>query len=139
MRRPLLRRLAERDGSVAVEFALTGSAFFLLVFFILEAGLLLWTKSAMQMAAAQTARCTAIGSSECQDAKAYAMSLIATWGVGGIVSSPSVEVQPGTTCNNTAGHYSAVTITAAAAGLGVLIAPLSSAALSVTACYPSGP
>ncbi len=137
MRRSLLRRLAERNGSVTLEFAIVGLAFFLLIFFILEAGLLLWTKSAMQVAASETARCTAISASACRDPRAYAASIIGTWGVAGVISDPSVSVQPGTTCNSTTGHYSAVTISGTASWLSNFMPP-SSALLSASACYPSG-
>lgn len=130
--------LAGRDGTAALEFALLGSAFVMLIVLVLGAGLLFWAKGAMQMAASQTARCTAIGSSACSNPQAYAASLLGAWGVSGLVPSISISVQSGTTCNSSAGQFSLVTISGAGGGIGAFIAPLSGTVLTVSACYPSG-
>jgi Flp pilus assembly protein TadG len=137
MRRYLWRWLGARGGTATLEFALLGSSFVLLVFFLLGMSLLLWAKGAMQMAASRTARCTAIGSSACASPQAYAASLISAWGTAGIVPSISVTVQSGTTCNSTAGHFSMVTISSTGAS-GGFVASLSGIILTSSACYPSG-
>lgn len=138
MRHPLRRLLGRRDGTATLEFALLGSTFVVLLFFVLGAALLLWAKGAMQMAASRTARCTAIASSACTDPQAYAASLMSAWGVSGIISSISVSVQSGTTCNSAAGHFSAVTISSTGGVSAGFVAPLSGTVLTASACYPSG-
>lgn len=99
MRQRLRRLPGASDGTATVEFALLGPLFVVLVFFVLGAGLLLWAKGVMQMAALRTARCTAIGSLACTNPQAYATSLISIWGIAGIVPSIRVSVQSSTTCN----------------------------------------
>lgn len=141
MRKTLRRLLICRDGTTAMEFALVGPVFLVLLLFILEVSLLLWAKGAMQMAASQTARCTATGSSACTNPQNYATSLMSAWGVSGIVPSISVLVQPNTTCNSTAGHFSKVTISSTggvSGGFGGFVAPLAGTVLTASACYPSG-
>jgi Flp pilus assembly protein TadG len=138
MKGPLQRLLGSRNGTASLEFALLGPIFVMLLFFVLGASLLLWAKGAMQMAASQTARCMAIGSSACTNPQNYATSLISAWGVAGIVPSISVSVQSGTTCNGTAGHFSTVTISSTGGVSRGFVMPLSGTVLTASACYPSG-
>lgn len=139
VRRPFRRLPAANDGGTSVEFAIVGSTFVLLVVFLFSAGLLLWARGALQMAASQTARCTAIASSACPDPKAYANDLLSAWGVAGIIppATISVSVQPNVTCSRTSGLFSKVTISGTNADLAWAVAPLSSTVLTATACYPS--
>ncbi|MCW3475432.1 TadE/TadG family type IV pilus assembly protein [Limobrevibacterium gyesilva] len=128
---------AHRKGTTTLEFALIGPTLLLIVFFIMGAALLLWAKGTLQMAASQTARCTAIGSTNCTDAKAYAVSLITTWGAGAIIPSIDVSVQSNNSCNNMLGHFSKVTISTGS-GIAWFVPQLSGKALTASACYPSG-
>lgn len=130
--------LNDRHASTTLEFAIVGLPFLLLLLFIIGGGILLWAKSAMQMAAAQTARCVAIGSLDCTDRTAYAMGVLQNWGVANILPSVSVSVQTGQTCSFTAGHYASVTLTAAAGPVGQIIPGMSNATMTSTACFPSG-
>jgi Flp pilus assembly protein TadG len=130
--------LNDRRGSTALEFAIVGSPFILLLLFIVGGGMLLWAKSAMQIAAAQTARCVAIGSLDCTDRTAYATGVLQQWGVANILPSVVVSVQTGQTCSFTAGHYASVTLTAAAGPVGQVIPGMSNATMTSTACFPSG-
>lgn len=136
MRRCLRRLSAERDGTAALQFALVAPIFLSLVLFTLGAGLLLWAKGVMQMAAVRTARCTAIASPDCPDPTAYATSVLKAWGVAGIVPAVGVSVRSASTCDGTVGRFSAVVITGS--GPAGLVSPLSSMTLSASACYPSG-
>jgi TadE-like protein len=132
------RRASARRASAGVEFALVASCFFALVLFILDVSLLFLGKGALQMAAAQTARCTAIGAPACASAQTFAASLIGGWGAGGILPSLDVSVQSGTSCNGVPGQFSVVTISSpgnATLQLGGLLA----SAQSASACYPSAP
>lgn len=136
MKRSPRRLSAERDGTAALEFALVGPIFVSIVLFTVGVGMLLWAKGAMQVAAARTARCTAISSPDCPDPQAYAASLIRAWGVSGIVPTVVVSVRSVSTCDGTTGRFSAVAITGG--GPAGLISPLSSVTLNASACYPSG-
>lgn len=138
MRRRSRCLLADRRAVAAVEFAIVGPAFLALVLFLIGAGLVLWARGAIQVAAAETARCTAIGSSDCANPQTYAASVINSWGASGLLPSISVSVQSGVTCNSTAGHFSSVTISETAQGVWAMVPALSQAVLSATACYPSG-
>ena len=65
-RRAGFRRLrSDRSGAVALEFALTAPALFILIMGGIEFGRLLWTQSALQMSVAQAARCSAWQLSGC--------------------------------------------------------------------------
>jgi Flp pilus assembly protein TadG len=65
-RRSLAR---ERNGATALEFALVAGVFIPLSLGILDTGLLMWTKGTLQTTAALTARCAAIASPDCTDAR----------------------------------------------------------------------
>jgi Flp pilus assembly protein TadG len=84
----------DRRGSTAVEFAIVGSAFFLMLLGIIGFGLRLFTQQVMQATALQTARCVAIGASDCcasasdcSLAPAYAVSTAQSFGVVGLTTS----------------------------------------------------
>lgn len=131
------RLLQDRRGSTALEFAIVGSPFILLLLFIVAGGLMLWAKSALQIAASQTARCVAIGSLDCTDATAYATGLLNTWGAGNLLPTVNVTVLTGQTCSFTVGHYAMVTISAGIGPVGQIIPGMSSATMNSTACFPS--
>ncbi|MBC7799808.1 MAG: hypothetical protein H7Z10_04235 [Gemmatimonadaceae bacterium] len=109
-----------------------------IVFAIVGGGMLLWAKAAAQIAAAQTARCVAIGSTECVDPAAYARALLTKWGRSSLLPEAEVVVEAGSTCGSNVGHYADVTVTAPAGALGDMVAGLSGTSLVARACYPSG-
>jgi len=125
-------------GSMAVEFALIGSVFLMVILGIVQGGLLLWAKAAIEESASRAARCTAITSSYCTDPAADVTPLLNGWGVSGIVPSVSVSVASGTTCNNTAGHFSLVTVKSTGPVLSNILPAFSNIVLSSSSCYPSG-
>lgn len=55
----------DRSGTSAVEFGLTAPVFFLLVFGLIEFGLLLWTQVGMQRGAELAARCATVNATLC--------------------------------------------------------------------------
>jgi|SRR5712671_5549460 len=61
-----LRRIC-RDvrGTTAVEFAITAPIFFMLLFGLIEGGLVLWTQLGLQHGAEMAARCASINTSTC--------------------------------------------------------------------------
>lgn len=122
---------------MSLEFALVGPILVLLVIGTPTAGLLLWARGAMQLAASQTARCKAIGSTECPDPTAYATSIINNWGAGGLILPITISVQANDACSGTAGLFSSVTITSAAGTGAGLMRPFLNIVLTASACYPS--
>ena len=129
--------LTAREGIATLEFALVAPVFLLVIFLVFEVGMLMWANSAIQAAASQTARCTALDAPACADSKAFATSLINGWGVAGVLPSVSVTVQPDTTCNTATGRFSTVTITGTPSGLVSLASFLPNLVLTSTACYPN--
>lgn len=64
MRRYILARLRRNnDGSTAVEFAIVSFAFFIMMFGIIEYGLIMMSKVAVESAVMQVSRSTSIGTS----------------------------------------------------------------------------
>ncbi|WP_019904579.1 TadE family protein [Methylobacterium sp. 77] len=67
----MTRRIGgDESGTSAIEFALLAPVFLLLAWGAFGLALALWTKSALQETAAETARCLAIGASTCAAADA---------------------------------------------------------------------
>jgi Flp pilus assembly protein TadG len=56
---------ADERGVSAVEFAMLSPLFFLLLFAIIEGGIVLWTKSALQHGAEMAARCASVNTTLC--------------------------------------------------------------------------
>lgn len=135
MRGAILRLRAERRGASSVEFAVICPVLFLLLFMILAVCLLLWTKSAMQMAASELARCSAIGSSSCSDSHAYVASKLSAWGVSGLLPTFTATVTQGATCGSPAGHFSTVIIRGD--GPAWFVPTLPQTVLVAQACYPA--
>jgi Flp pilus assembly protein TadG len=61
----LYRIVRDNGGATAVEFAITAPVFFVLLFGILEGGLLVWTQIGLQHGAEAAARCASINSTAC--------------------------------------------------------------------------
>lgn len=136
MRRFMQRFLKSRGGTTSLEFAIIGPIFMLLLVGIVVAGLLLWSKAAIQLAASQAARCVAVGSADCSDPDAYVSSILKTWGVSSMIMLNPVSVQADTSCNRMTGRFSSVTVTGTgiSGGYGSSFANI---ILTANACYPS--
>jgi Flp pilus assembly protein TadG len=131
-----------RAGTVAVEFALVGSALFLICFGVLDLGILLWTQEALQSAAAQTARCAALGASTCTNPQQFAVNIVSAQTFAGVVTTGNVWVQSNATCTSTqgavtAGKYTVVRISSSFWASGLLPPPLNLMTLKASACYPN--
>ncbi len=72
MRKPLRALSHDRRGVAALEFGMLAGALIALCVGTIEIGLLFWGQNALQAAAAETARCVAIGSPDCPSAGTYA-------------------------------------------------------------------
>ncbi len=145
----MILRFLRRDtkGAISVEFAITGTLLCMVTFAIIESGFLWWLRSGMQVAAAMTARCGAIGytysTSNClktdqSTTKAYAVSIANSFVLPNMVQTTDVTIN-GTnglvaTCNGQTGNYYSVTITSNA--FRFLPPPLGNLSLTSNACYP---
>jgi Flp pilus assembly protein TadG len=132
------RLLGDRTGGTAVEFAVVASGVVLLLLGSLEVGLLLWTNTALQVAAAQTARCAALDTCS-PNPQSYAVSLAGQWAGAGAVKTSDVTVSSASICQGAAAGYSKFTMVTISSEVwnGLLMAPLSSVKLKASACYPS--
>jgi Flp pilus assembly protein TadG len=135
-------RRGRRAGTTSLEFAMCASALILVCFGVMNVGVLLWTHEALQSAAAQTARCAALGSTLCSNAQQYAVDTAAAFTFTGVIATGDVWVQGNTTCASTSGHvtagkYTVVTIVSHYWSTGLLPIPLGNKTLTATACYPS--
>ena len=125
----------ERRGAAALEFALVASIFLPLSLGIFDAGLLLWTKGALQSTAAMTARCAAISSPDCTDARLFAVTTAGNWIFPGVISSINVTPAPAIVCISTV-SYMQVTITCLFWAGSVLPPPLNNKTLTAVAYFP---
>ncbi len=136
MNRRWLASLAhDARATTALEFAMVGSVLMILLLGGINLGLMTWTLATLQSVAAQTARCVAIGSSACSNAKQYAVTL-ATGTLGSaMITTANVKVTSATTCLNASGSFEVVAITASTWS-GQIAFPLTARSQTVTACYP---
>jgi hypothetical protein len=118
-----------------VEFALVAGVFLPLSLGTLDAGLLLWTKGALQSAAALTARCAAITSPDCTDVQQFAVTTTGQWVFPGIIAKSDVIPAPAIVCNSHA-QFMKVTITSGYWASGILPPPLNTLTLTATAYFP---
>jgi Flp pilus assembly protein TadG len=66
----LSRICRDERGTSAIEFSVTAPAFFLILFAIIEAGLLLWTQLGLQHGAERAARCYSVNKTLCNNVSA---------------------------------------------------------------------
>jgi Flp pilus assembly protein TadG len=134
MRRIARRFGTDRRGESALEFALVGAIFVMLLLAPIEVGLMVWTGTSLQAVAAQTARCAAIGS--CSNPANYAVSLAGKWVGSNAITASSVQTKATTSCNSVTGSFVQVTITSSIWS-GALISPMSGTSQVANACYPT--
>lgn len=125
----------DRKAATALEFALVGSIFIPLCLAILNTGLLMWTKGALQSTAALTARCAAIRSPACTDSRAFAVTTAGRWVFPGIIANVDVTPAPTVVCIAHA-QFMMVTITSSYWAGVTLTAPFSGKTLTSVAYFP---
>ena len=139
----LLRR--DTRGSTMVEFAIVGVLLCLVTFGVIETGLLWWLKSGLQLTAALTARCGAMGytyntsnflCTSTSTTQNYAVTSSQAWLFPGMITVANVTVTGKVaSCNGFSGNFFSVSVTSSFFQL--LPPPLGNyAALSSTACFP---
>ncbi|MGC8477682.1 MAG: TadE/TadG family type IV pilus assembly protein [Acetobacteraceae bacterium] len=124
---------AARRGETALEFAIVGGLFVLMLLAPVEAGLMVWTASALQVAATAAARCDGIGA--CTNPQAFAAQVANSWIGSGVVSAANVTVANTTSCNKASGQFVTVTVKASV-WTGAMLSPLFVPSQSATACFP---
>lgn len=124
----------DRRGVTAIEFALVAPVLFILIFGALELGLIWWTKNALQVTAALTARCVALGS--CTDPTAFAVNSASGWAESNLISVSDVAYSTNASCSGSYNVFAEVTITCSFWATHLLPPPLSDMTLTVSACYP---
>jgi len=62
--------IMDQQGAAAIEFAITAPAFFIVLFGIILAGLLLWTQFSLQHGVEMAARCATVNTNLCGNAGA---------------------------------------------------------------------
>jgi Flp pilus assembly protein TadG len=130
--------LRERIGATALEFALVAGVFLPLCLAIFDAGLLLWTKGALQSTASLTARCAAITSPGCTDAQQFAVTNAGNWVFAGIITKVNVSPAPAIVCIASV-RFMMVTITCQYWAGVVLPPPLNGHTLTAVAYFPVAP
>lgn len=131
----LTRLWRDRAGATALEFGLVAGIFIPLCLGILDTGLLMWAKGTLQSTAALTARCAAITSPDCTDARQFAVTMAETWIFPGIITNLDVTPAPAIVCVAHA-PFMLVTITCKFWAGTVLPYPLNGKALTAIAYFP---
>jgi Flp pilus assembly protein TadG len=148
---PARRRRGGRAGSTTLEFALIASTLLIICLGSINLGALLWTQEVMELAAADTARCVALGSSLCANPQTYAIGIAQQYSFNGVLpivgSVNPVWSHTNATCSSTSGNVTpgtntVVTITSTywSGTLSIfesLGMTLGTKVLTATACYPS--
>lgn len=130
-----MNRHRSRGAVISLEFAIVATVLIPLTSAIIEAGLLLWTQTAMQSVASLTARCAAIGSALCSGSvQAYAVTLANNWTFAGAITTANVTVTTVATCNSASGSFEQVAISFPTWSKMVL-KPFLPDSISVSACY----
>lgn len=88
----------DQRGTSAIEFAMTAPAFFLIVFVIIEGGLLLWTQLGLQHGVELAARCATVNTTLCGSASA--VQAYAVQQAFGLSVSPSAFTVSTPACGN---------------------------------------
>lgn len=127
--------LADCQGSVAIEFALTFVALVLFVFGAIEMGRMVWVQQVLQAAATETARCLAIASPQCPDAGIFAVASAAKRGVTD-VQSASVVTLGNDACGSASGTFTKVTISYGFMSVLPAYIPAPAGRLNASACFP---
>jgi Flp pilus assembly protein TadG len=144
MKRRLTAFIASHDGTTALEFAFVAPLLLLFVLGTFEFGRLLWTREALQEAAATGARCMGVLQSSCATGGAYSaakttsyvQTLAAQWSVA--LPAADVALNQNATCGGIAG-FSQVSITFAfqTVAPGIIRALSGGLTFSTSACFPN--
>jgi Flp pilus assembly protein TadG len=135
----------DTKASTAVEFAIVGWMLCMVMFAIVETGLLWWLKSGMQLTASLTARCGAMGytyntsnflCTNTTTTQNYAVTTAQSWLFPNMITTGNVTVNGRvTSCNGFTGNFFSVSMSSNF--LQFLPPPLGNYTnLATNACYP---
>jgi Flp pilus assembly protein TadG len=114
-------------GVTAVEFAMTAPVFFVMIFGIIEAGLLLWTQLGLQHGVELAARCASINTTVCNNASS--VQSYAAQQAFGLNPSPETFTFSAVGCGNqVTATYTFQFVT--------FLFPMPSISLNAQACFP---
>lgn len=124
----ILRFLREERGVTAVEFAMTGPAFFALIFLVIEGALLMWTQVGLQHGAEMAARCATINSTLCNsDSSIQSYAAQQTYGLN---PPPVVFTYTAAACGNQVSASYTFSFL-------VSLFPTTSVGLTAQSCFPT--
>jgi Flp pilus assembly pilin Flp len=90
----------DQSGASALEFGLTAPVFFLLLFGVIEVGLLFWTQIGLQHGAEMAARCASVNSTLCPNGNPGTITSYASQQAFGLNLPPSTFNYSTPACGN---------------------------------------
>ena len=129
--------IADARGATAVEFALVAPVLLAFIMLLIEGGRMEWTRQAIQEVAVNTARCMAVGQTECTtDAGIvrYARQRGNDWGVS--MAAATITPSVNQTCNSVGGMRRVDISLPYRSAVGKLI-PAVPQELSAASCFPA--
>lgn len=130
--------LANVRAAAIPEAVIVLNILFMMLLGGMEIGVMTWTKATLQSVANMTARCVAIGSSDCTDSSQYVINLATKWLGAGLITTTNttIAVASATSCKNVPGTFTTVSITASPWSRPTLY-PFIGTTETLSACYPS--
>jgi len=129
--------LHDTQGTALVEGTLTLSFFILLLFGLVEAGLLIWTQVGLQYAVELAARCASVNTSLCGTQTAIKNVAVTNSLAAPNISASTFTVTLNTACGSNPGNLVSASYTFSLFGIYVL--NTTSLTLQAKSCYPSQP
>jgi len=129
--------IADVRGATAIEFALVAPVLLAFIMLLIEGGRMEWTRQAIQEVAVNTARCMAVGQTECTtDAGIlrYARQRGNDWGVS--MAAATITPRVNQTCNSVAGMRRVDISLPYRSAVGKLI-PAVPQQLTAMSCFPA--
>jgi TadE-like protein len=122
----------------ALEFAVVAGALVTLILGSFGVGLLVWTNSGLQVTAALTARCYALGSSCTSNPQSYAVGIAGSWIGSNTITASEVTTTASSGCNGASGTtFARVSITAPSWVAALFPTSTLPASITVSACFPT--
>ena len=127
----------DERGASAVEFALLAPVLLAFIMLLIESGRMQWSQQVIQEVASNTARCMALGTTDCAntaDIQRYARRRSLAWGVS--LANATITPTANQTCDSVAG-MNLVTITLPYRTAAGALLPGAPDRLRASACFPS--
>jgi Flp pilus assembly protein TadG len=131
--------LHDTQGTALVEGTLTLSFFILLLFGLVEAGLLIWTQVGLQYAVELAARCASVNTSLCGTQTAIKNVAVTNSLAAPNVSASTFTVTLNTTCGGNTVPGNLVTASYTFSVFGIYVLNTTTLTLQAKSCYPRQP